>query len=460
MTVVDLCRLTVRTHRLGLTAAVDVALPARLELGEMLPDIVVLVGAQPESAGKDRAERWRLSRLDGSSLDESMTLHENSIRDGDVLLLTTEAPVPERSFNDVSGYVVDASAAADRDSGWLRRIGALSCLWSAGFGATTLAWPGQTTPGSRAVIAAIVAVVATVAAILSSRIDAQPLPTLTLGMTAAAFGGVAGFLMVPGGPAPPNFFLAAAICSAVSTVLLHATARGTTFFTTITTFSSVVALAAAIVAVWPAPTRTVGAVLTAASLAMLSAAAKLSILLTGLSPRLPNAAEASSEDEIVPAAVGAFRAKRAHDTLTGLLAGFSLSAASGAVLVAADQPGQIAWKCVAFTGVVSVALILRASQQRGAVRSTMILIAGLVSTTAAFTLTAISATQHAAGICLVAVVLGAGALFLTGTDVGSRLSPFARRGIEVVDYAAIAAVVPLACWVGGVFDFVRGVSLT
>ncbi len=115
---------------------------------------------------------------------------------------------------------------------------------------------------------------------------------------------------------------------------------------------------------------------------------------------------------------------------------------------------------VAFTGVVSVALILRASQQRGAVRSTAILIAGLVSTTAAFTLTALSATQHATEICLVAVVLGAGALFLTGTDVGSRLSPFARRGIEVVDYVAIAAVVPLACWVGGVFDFVRGVSLT
>src|SRR6478672_3693559 len=118
MTVVDLCRLTVRAHRLGLTAAADVALPSRLELGEMLPDIVLLVGQQPATAGRDCAGRWRLSRLDGSSLDESMTLHEDGIHDCDVLPPTTETPVPERSFSDVSGYVVDASATADRGSGW------------------------------------------------------------------------------------------------------------------------------------------------------------------------------------------------------------------------------------------------------------------------------------------------------------------------------------------------------
>lgn len=460
MTVVDLCRLTVRAHRLGLTAAVDVALPARLEIGEMLPAVVDLVGEPKEATGWDVAEPWRLSRLDGSALDESMTLHENGIRDGDVLLLSTEALIPQRSFNDLSHYVVDASASVDRDRGGSRRIGALSCFWSAGFGAAALVWQSHATVGSRAVVAGIVALMATAAAIVASRVDAQPLPTLTLGMAAAAFGAVAGFLMVPGGPAPPNFFLAATVCSAVSTVLLHVTSRGTTLFITIATVSTVAAIATAIVAIWPAPTRAVGAVLAAASLAMLSAAAKLSIHLTGLSPRMPSTTDASSDDGTVPAAVGAFRARRAHHTVTGLLAGFSLSGALGAVLVAADQHGQNEWKGVAFSGVVSVVLILRASQQSGAVRSTAIHLAGLISTTAAFTLATFSAPKHAAGICLVAVALGAGALCWTHTGFGSRLSPFARRGIEVVDYVAIAAVVPLACWVGGALDFVRGLSLT
>ena len=71
-----------------------------------------------------------------------------------------------------------------------------------------------------------------------------------------------------------------------------------------------------------------------------------------------------------------------------------------------------------------------------------------------------SAPRYAHWACLIAVVLGVGALCLTNTDFAARLSPFARRGIELVDYLALAAVVPLACWVGGLFGFVRGLSLT
>ena len=80
-----------------------------------------------------------------------------------------------------------------------------------------------------------------------------------------------------------------------------------------------------------------GAVLAAASLAMLGVAAKLSIVLTGLSPPMPSADDPPSDDEAVPADIGAARAERGHQMLTGLLAGFSLSAALGAVLVAAGQ---------------------------------------------------------------------------------------------------------------------------
>jgi hypothetical protein len=58
------------------------------------------------------------------------------------------------------------------------------------------------------------------------------------------------------------------------------------------------------------------------------------------------------------------------------------------------------------------------------------------------------------------MIVGASTLCLTLADVGEWLSPVVRRGIEVVDYLALAAVVPLACWVGGLFGFVRGLSLT
>ena len=49
------------------------------------------------------------------------------------------------------------------------------------------------------------------------------------------------------------------------------------------------------------------------------------------------------------------------------------------------------------------------------------------------------------------------AALVLGVVVPQRtFSPVQRRAAEIVDYAAIAAVVPLACWVSGLFVAVRG----
>jgi type VII secretion integral membrane protein EccD len=461
MMVRDLCRVTVRTCGFGTSTAVDLTLPTSPELGEIVSDVVDLMGAGHETADGRTPERPRLARLDGSTLDESVSLAKNGVRDGDVLLLTTE-PVPRPEFHsaDPSQHAVDMSASTDRGIEWPPRMGAVACWWSTGIAATTLAWPGPCAPGTRAVVAAILAVAATVAAILASHLDAQPLPTLTLGITAAVLGGIAGFLAVPGGPGPPNWILAAAICSAVSAVLMHVTSCGTAVFTAVVAFSVMAALAAAVVVVWPAPTAVVGAALAAAALAMVNAAAKLSIVVTGLSPRMPSSVDTTAEEDPLPAAVVALRVARGHQMLTGLLAGFSLSAALGVALVAVDQRNHVALSDIAFTGAVSAALILRATQQRGSVRSTAVLTAGIICTTAVFTLVALSIPGQAAWLGLIAMIAGASALCLSRANLGERLSPFVRRGIEVVDYLALAAVVPLACWIGGLFGFVRGLSLT
>jgi hypothetical protein len=71
-----------------------------------------------------------------------------------------------------------------------------------------------------------------------------------------------------------------------------------------------------------------------------------------------------------------------------------------------------------------------------------------------------SAPQHAGWLILAAVVLGGAALCLAGADRDTWLSPVARRMVDVVEYVALAAVVPLACWVAGVFGLVRGLGLS
>src|SRR6476660_8815567 len=98
--VLDLCRVTVRTCRFGTSTAVDLTLPTSPELGEILSAIVDLVGVGHETAD-GVPERLRLARVDGSALDESVSLLENGIRDGDVLLLAAEPiPRPEQHSED------------------------------------------------------------------------------------------------------------------------------------------------------------------------------------------------------------------------------------------------------------------------------------------------------------------------------------------------------------------------
>jgi type VII secretion integral membrane protein EccD len=459
MTASELCRVTVQTHGEDRSVAADLSLPTGMELGEMLPSIVDLVGARSASATNTVTECWTMSRLDGSVLDESMTLQENGIRDGYVLLLaSSDTQIPVAAIDDLCHTVIEASAS-DRDDETSPRMGAVACLWAAGFGATVLVCSGNTPVSNRAIIAAIVAVAATAGSIVAGRIAAAPLPFLALGMTAAAFAAVAGFLAVPGGPAPPNFLLAAVACAATSIVLLRAIPYGSTCFTALAALSTTAAIAAAVVVIWPAPVATVGAMLTAASLAMLGVAAKLSIAVAGLSPTMPGAEDRESDGETMPVGVRTLRAQRGHQTLTGLLTGFSASAAVGAVLVATGQRDSSALSGVGLTAVLSTVLLLRARQQLGVVRSTAIFTAGIVSTTISFTLVVISMPQHALWICLTSVILGVGGLWLTTASLATRLSPVARRGLELLEYVAIGSVVPLSCWVANVFGIVRGLSL-
>ncbi|RDH76019.1 type VII secretion integral membrane protein EccD [Mycolicibacterium moriokaense] len=453
MTVDELRRVTVRMHRSGGSSATDLALPTYLELDEMLPDIVDLVDERPDRPHDDVLGRWRLARLDGSPLDESMTLLENDVQDGDVLLLTTMSHIPEPCWTDPSRRVADVLGPADRDVASAGAMSVVAFLWSAVFGAVLLAWPGQS--GHRVLVAAVAAVAAIAAAVLVGRGDGDPLCGAALGAAAAMFAAVAGFVAVPGGPAEPNFFLAATVCAAVAIVLPNATPHARSLFVAIAAGSTMVAIATSVMTIWQGPTRTLGAVLATASLVMTNVAPRLSILLTGLTPRMPNTADDRNAPDTVDDEIDTAMAERGHRTLTGLLAGFSLSAAAGVALVAADTGVS----AIAFSGAVSIALLMRAGQQRGTPRSAAVLAAGLITCTATFTAAVVAFAGHAAWLCSAAVGLGTAALYATHTNAEARLSPSARRAVDVVDYLALLSVVPLACWVGGVFGFVRELGL-
>lgn len=388
-----------------------------------------------------------------------MTLHEHGVSDGDMLLLAAaraqaSATVP----GDLYRSVIAASAPAGADDAVPRLLAAATCVWAAGAGALALVWAGAPPASHRAVVAAVAAVVAGMGALLAARGTPDPLPALALGVTATVLATVAGFLAVPSGPAPPNFFLAAAVCVAISVVLLTVSAHGMTCFIAIAAFSAMAATAAGGAVIWPGPRTVVGAGLAAVSLALMGLAAKLAIAVTGLSPAAPMVD--GELDEALPTAECDARARRGHQVLTGLLTGFSVSAAAGAVLVATEHRPGNPLSGVALTAAVSLALLLRTRQQRGMTRSSAVFGAGIVSAAAAFAIAVRSAPAYAHWFGLIAVAVGVGAVWLTMPGFTGRLSPVARRVVDLLDYLAVAAVVPLACWVADVFGIVRGLSLT
>ena len=80
-----LCRLSIQHG----PHTVDLALPNEAPVGLLLPSIVDLV--QRGGVAIDEGRQWHLSRVGQERLDAAVSLHDNAIRDGELLLLTDHA---------------------------------------------------------------------------------------------------------------------------------------------------------------------------------------------------------------------------------------------------------------------------------------------------------------------------------------------------------------------------------
>ena len=101
--------------------------------------------------------------------------------------------------------------------------------------------------------------------------------------------------------------------------------------------------------------------------------------------------------------------------------------------------------------------MLRARTHMDVRRRTALIAGGMTATAAGVALVVVSAPAQANWICL--LLVSSVALSALGGQLVATVNPLARRAVDVVEYLALAAVVPLACWVGGLYDLVRGLSL-
>ncbi len=85
-------------------------------------------------------------------------------------------------------------------------------------------------------------------------------------------------------------------------------------------------------------------------------------------------------------------------------------------------------------------------------------VSGILTTGATFGVAAVSAPEHGSWIAAATAALAAVAIHLGFVAPAMTFSPVIRRSVDLLEYLALVAVVPLTCWICGLYGAVRGLS--
>lgn len=416
----------------------DLVLPAALTVSQLLPSIVDALGMST-----DVARQWYLSPLGGTPLDETVTLAQNEVRDGDVLVLTERVPVAPRSYGLMHALAAEAARPAPLPP--LRTFGG---VWACAAGLAAVLCAGIVSGGGAPILTAAAVAVVVIALVLTApRLGLATAAVLPLQIVAVASVAVLGFVTVPSHPGPGNVFLAAAAAASLGVVLWRITDGPVEMLLSIVTFAVIVGVVAGCATMLRFGVPAFGAGLGALGMAALSLSPRMSIAIAGLTPDA--VAEVSSTHGDVDA-----RAARGHRILLGLVAGSSAAAALGAVLVAVAGYDTVTFAAIAFTAAVGLSLLLRGRSHVSGRCRTMLTVNGFCALTATFALVVAWTPPHGNWAGAVAVAGG-----LTVLGPASVTGPATHRAADAVEYAALAAVAPLACWLAGLLDAVRGFGM-
>ncbi len=416
-----------------------------MTVGELLPWIVDALGA-----GDGTPRQWQLAHLGGRHLDDSATLVQNDIQDGDLLVLAGYCEQPSPEWPPIGAPTF--TSTDDRLPVGLRIAACLSAC-TLGLLALMLAGLGSEGPDRLAAIAVVTVAVMAIA-VSAPRLGLSSAVIATLDVAAVASVAVLGFLIVPGGPAPANLFLATTAAGSAGAVLIRVSGDSRQILLAVVTVAGLLALPAGFAVLWPPATTVWGAVVGALGLGLLPFAPRLSIALAGLTPPVPGYPVAEDEVAADEESDAEARALHGHRNLVSLVAGCSVAAALGTTILALAGARRVSAVEVVFAATVGVALLLRSRTYASGHCRTAPTICGFLSLTAAFALMVAWDPTRGSWAGILAVSAGVAVLWPVTVQ-----SPVAARLADAVEYGALAAVVPLACWLAGAFDLVRDLGL-
>lgn len=435
----------------------DLVLPASVPLGSLVPAIVdILSGNRGYQAGPV-AIRHQLSLPGNVAVDPSKTLAQLGIRDGALLILS-------RSSGDSAVPRIDDAAEAVSESlagsgwRWTPRASRLGAALAAGWlavicAAILILGVGDQIRAEAVAVATVTSLVSLAAGIAAYRVFESKTMGLTLGLIGCGFAAVAGALVVPGNAGAPNVLCAAA-AAATSSAVMRAICCHTVVFTALMVFAATTATAALVGELANIPVHAVGAASAAISLILIETSAPTSIVLAGLSSQLNAGA-----DEPMPYSNRLLtRAIRARTCLISMVTAFSASTALGAIgaTLGAQPANGTRLPGIAFAALIGGVLLSRARAHRDLAMSLPLITCGTVTLSAALVAAAMALPLQSAHFAAVSVGLAAAALCLG--FVSAKISPVGQRVSELLEYLALAAVLPLACWICGIYAAMRGVN--
>jgi type VII secretion integral membrane protein EccD len=453
------CRVTVVTPY----ARVDVALPVRATLAELVPQLIRLAGAEGQASPDNPG--WVLSRLGGAAFPPGLTVTAAAIRDGDVLYLNPrERQVAPLVFDDVIDAI--ASAAESRAGVWGPKIAYRIAIVAAAVlaaGATALLSHSLAGTPLAPVGCGVLAVVLLLAAGALGRAYGD----VDAGVAAAA-AGLPAALLAGMNAVPPHQFgfageqlsLGLAGVTVYGVVVMVLVPHRVPWFLGLTLAAVFGAIGAVVVVLTGARAGAVAAVLPVVATALAAAGPMLSLRLARLPlPTVPadmdsfRAEEKPTMDESVLA-----QTSTAETMLTGMLGGLGLVVIGSVVVLTRDGSGaQAIWQ-VSLGGLLALVWLLRSRSYGGAAQRGVLVGTGLASVVLLGAWLAAHGDQL--GQFVACAVLVAAAVLTVGyarrVRRGKR-SPSWSRWLDVIEFISLLALIPMAGLALNLYATIRGV---
>ncbi|MFC9998491.1 type VII secretion integral membrane protein EccD [Nocardia sp. NPDC127526] len=467
----DLARVTI----LAKHTQVDMAIPVDVPVALVIPSVVDMVAQHSRANDFDHdgeqfePHEWVLARVGRPPFSNSLSLAEQEVRDGELLMLeSAEHTAPTPLFDDIMYNV--AIADADHFRGWTPRTarltGSILAVLTMLVGCLGLLAAPDAVPGwVSGTVALLVSVLLVVASMVLGRMYGDTASALVLGGCALPAAFAAGLLFVPDHYGWANFLLGAALLGAIALLAWRVSGVGPGLFIGVTTLAVYAVPAALIGLLTHVPAKAIGAGAAALGLAGLSLAPRFSMLLAKLplppvpAPGTPiDPTEDDPDDHRALPTLDALRTKseRARRYLAGLVAATTVVVVAGAVASVWNPDADgVYWPGLALALVCAVVLMFRSRTYAGAEQAVVLIAGG-----AAVLLILLGAGSFRLDQPL--VIFGAALLLLAAALVfgiivpRQQATPPMRRAVELLEYAFVAAVVPLVFWVTDLYSYVRG----